>query len=237
MVCMVAWSCLMLGVEVGACHDAQGYGAAKCCRSCADHAPTDHFGIRAKGRSSDDEQDTQHLRRGGPGRGAGRCPPPASSRQVAPARPPRPGRTVTIKAEGTDLSGKVKSPRAACKDDRKVIVFKQVGARGGGNDKRFASDTAESDGSWNTGNTGTAGRFYAKVRPTGGVQGRHQQDHPRHALTTDRSSARGVTACRAGVTRPLGARHAHRSETSSGSCWRGGGWRSGTSWPGCSPSS
>jgi hypothetical protein len=79
--------------------------------------------------------------------------------------------TVTIKAEGTDLSGKVKSPRAACKDGRKVIVFKQVGARGGGNDKRFASDTAETDGSWNTGNTGTAGRFYAKVRPTGVCKG------------------------------------------------------------------
>jgi hypothetical protein len=80
---------------------------------------------------------------------------------VAPA-----ASTVTIKAEGTDLSGTVKSARAVCKDGRKVIVFKQKGARGGGDDKKFATDTAESDGSWNTGNTGTEGKFYAKVRAT-----------------------------------------------------------------------
>lgn len=74
--------------------------------------------------------------------------------------------TVTIRAEGTDLSGQVRSPRPACKDGRNVIVIKQVGTRGGGDDKRFASDTADADGSWNTGNTGTPGRFYAKIRAT-----------------------------------------------------------------------
>ncbi len=74
--------------------------------------------------------------------------------------------TVTIKAEGVDLSGKVKSPRQACVTDRKVIVFKQIGTRGGGDDQKFASDTASSDGSWSTGNTGTPGKFYAKVRKT-----------------------------------------------------------------------
>ena len=74
--------------------------------------------------------------------------------------------TVTIKAEGVDLSGKVKSARQACITDRKVTVIKQIGTRGGGDDQRFASDTASSDGSWSTGNTGTAGRFYAKVRAT-----------------------------------------------------------------------
>jgi hypothetical protein len=52
-----------------------------------------------------------------------------------------------------------------------VIVFKQIGSKGGGNDQNFASDTADSDGSWNTGNTGTPGRFYAKVRPTGACKG------------------------------------------------------------------
>ena len=47
--------------------------------------------------------------------------------------------TVTIKAEGTDLSGVVKSPRPnRCADDRKVIVFKQRGERGGGDDINFA---------------------------------------------------------------------------------------------------
>jgi hypothetical protein len=74
---------------------------------------------------------------------------------------------VTIKAEGTDLSGLVKSPKPKkCADGRKVVVWKQKGARGGGNDVRFASDTASKSGTvyrWSTGNTGTEGKFYAKV--------------------------------------------------------------------------
>ena len=78
--------------------------------------------------------------------------------------------TVTIQAEGVDLSGTLSSTRDACVDGRKVIVFKQVGTRGGGNDVKFASDTAELDedgfGEWNVGNTGTEGKFYAKVRKT-----------------------------------------------------------------------
>jgi hypothetical protein len=48
-----------------------------------------------------------------------------------------------------------------------VIVFKQVGQRGSGDDIRFASDMTElSDGvgEWSTGNTGTGGRFYSKVK-------------------------------------------------------------------------
>jgi hypothetical protein len=74
--------------------------------------------------------------------------------------------TVTIKAEGVDLSGKVKSTRQACITDRKVILIKQIGTRGGGDDRRFASDTASADGSWSTGTTGTPGKFYSKVRAT-----------------------------------------------------------------------
>jgi hypothetical protein len=74
--------------------------------------------------------------------------------------------TVTIKAEGTDLSGKVKSVRQGCITDRKVIVIKQIGTRGGGDDMKFASDTASSDGSWSTGTTGTPGKFYSKVKKT-----------------------------------------------------------------------
>lgn len=74
--------------------------------------------------------------------------------------------TVTIQANGTDLSGKVSSSNPACVEDRKVIVIKQIGTRGGGDDIRFASDTADSDGDWNTGNTGTEGKFYAKVKAT-----------------------------------------------------------------------
>lgn len=92
--------------------------------------------------------------------------PAAGSTAYAGPAAARAASTVTIQAEGTDLFGTVKSSRQACKTDRKVIVFKQVGARGGGNDQNFASDTAAADGSWNTGNTGTEGRFYAKIRRT-----------------------------------------------------------------------
>lgn len=78
--------------------------------------------------------------------------------------------TVTIVAEGTDMSGVVSSPKPLqCAANRQVVVFKQKGARGGGNDVRFASDTASlSAGAyrWSTGNTGTEGKFYAKVRRT-----------------------------------------------------------------------
>lgn len=78
--------------------------------------------------------------------------------------------TVTIDAEGTDLFGTVSSPKPAkCADGRKVVVFEQVGSRGGGDDEKLASDTAEKQGEdyvWSTGNTGEAGRFYAKVRRT-----------------------------------------------------------------------
>lgn len=77
--------------------------------------------------------------------------------------------TVTIEAEGLDMSGTLLSSRTACKDERKVVVVRQVGARGGGDDVAFASDTTEvvdGKGVWSTGNTGTAGKFYARVKAT-----------------------------------------------------------------------
>jgi hypothetical protein len=74
--------------------------------------------------------------------------------------------TVTIHADGTDLSGNVSSSNPTCEANRHVVVFKQIGTRGGGNDINFASDTSDDDGDWNTGNTGTEGRFYAKVKKT-----------------------------------------------------------------------
>lgn len=93
----------------------------------------------------------------------------------AAAAPRRAATTVTIKAEGTDLSGLVKSAKRTCVDGRKVVVFKQIGQRGGGDDVRFASDTSSlamsGFGEWSTGNTGTAGRFYAKVRRTAACSG------------------------------------------------------------------
>jgi len=71
--------------------------------------------------------------------------------------------TVTIKAEGTDMSGTVASPKPLlCAANRTVKVFKMVS----GEPHLWASDTTDKQGSkyvWSTGNTGTEGRFYAKV--------------------------------------------------------------------------
>lgn len=88
----------------------------------------------------------------------------------ATARLDRAPSTVTIQSEGTDIFGTVKSTRRACKNERKVLLFKVLGGSpGGGDDSLFASDTTELQngvGVWNTGNLGTEGRFYAKVRRT-----------------------------------------------------------------------
>jgi hypothetical protein len=82
--------------------------------------------------------------------------------------------SVTIQAEGTDLSGVVRSSRpAVCAAERTVVVFKVKGTVGGGDDVRFASDTTDDTTTlpggryaWSTGNTGTEGRFYAKLQAT-----------------------------------------------------------------------
>jgi hypothetical protein len=72
--------------------------------------------------------------------------------------------TVTIKAEGTDLSGVVKSANPGlCAANRKVKVFKVIN----GENHLFATDTTDEPGNapyeWSTGNTGQAGTFFAKV--------------------------------------------------------------------------
>jgi hypothetical protein len=71
--------------------------------------------------------------------------------------------TVTIKAEGVELSGVVKSSNPAlCAADRKVKVFKMIN----GQPHLFSTDTTGLQGTkwtWNTGNTGQEGRFFAKV--------------------------------------------------------------------------
>lgn len=83
--------------------------------------------------------------------------------------------TVTIKAEGVDLSGTVSSPKPKkCAKGRTVNLIKQIGTRGGGDDQKIGSDTAELQGSkyvWDTGNTGISGRFYAKVKAIPGCKG------------------------------------------------------------------
>lgn len=91
---------------------------------------------------------------------------------VASASAPAPS-SVTIKAEGTELLGTVSSGRTACEGNRTVFLFKVIGTRGGGDDSRYAVDTTEvvnGVGVWSTGNTGTAGRFYARVTKTATCQ-------------------------------------------------------------------
>lgn len=89
--------------------------------------------------------------------------------------PPPANTTVTIRAQGTDLSGRVSSPAPLrCAQNRTVHVYKQIGTRGGGNDIHFASDTASLQNGayrWSTGNTGTPGYFYSKVFPKPGCRG------------------------------------------------------------------
>ena len=134
---------------------------------------------------------------------------------AAHAQAPAPS-TVTIKAQGTDLSGKVKSSRQSCKTDRKVVVWKQIGARGGADDQKMFSDLAGSDGSWSTGNTGISGRLLRE-------DPRHAQaatPAPRSAPTADAvgqiaTSRRWVGPCSS--LGPAGAGGAARAAV-----WRSG---------------
>ena len=97
--------------------------------------------------------------------------PAAQAAQAAQAAPARAAVTVTITAEGTDMSGVVSSTRPGlCAADRTVKVFKLVD----GEPHLWASDTTSLQGTswvWSTGNTGTEGRFFAKVGPRPGCRG------------------------------------------------------------------
>jgi hypothetical protein len=78
---------------------------------------------------------------------------------------------VTIKTENGDFWGSVFSSRPfKCAKDRKVVLFKQVGADQDPRvDTKVASDTASLNGDrymWSTGNTGMFGRFYARAGAT-----------------------------------------------------------------------
>ncbi|TYL45188.1 hypothetical protein FXB39_19570 [Nocardioides sp. BGMRC 2183] len=82
---------------------------------------------------------------------------------AAPAVAAAPAKsTVTIKATGVELSGKVKSKRRVCVVNRTVLVYKVL------NDGNhlFSSDVTDEQGRWNTGNTGQEGTFFAKVKKT-----------------------------------------------------------------------
>ncbi len=90
---------------------------------------------------------------------------------AAQATPAGASVTVTITAQGTDMSGRVRSSNPAlCAAHRTVKVFRVVN----GVPHSFASDTTERQGNvfvWSTGNTGTEGRFFAKVAPKTGCNG------------------------------------------------------------------
>lgn len=79
--------------------------------------------------------------------------------------------TVTIKTQNGDFWGYVDSPRPLkCAEERKIVLFKQVGAEQDPSvDQKVASDTASLNGDrymWSTGNTGLSGKFYARAGRT-----------------------------------------------------------------------
>ena len=80
--------------------------------------------------------------------------------------------TLTIKAQGLDLSGTVQSSRGSCLGDRNVKLYKQkVQEQRPNTDTLVATDTSERQGDhgeWSTGNTGMRGKFYVR---TGKVPG------------------------------------------------------------------
>ncbi len=78
--------------------------------------------------------------------------------------------TVTIKADG-EVGGKVKSPKPGkCAEDRKVILFKQMGAQQDPSvdENTGLSDNASKNGDhyeWSLGQPGLdPGNYYAKVK-------------------------------------------------------------------------
>ena len=80
--------------------------------------------------------------------------------------------TLTIRAQGLDLSGTVQSPRGSCLGDRNIKLYKQKGReQRPGSDTLVGTDTSARQGGhgeWSTGNTGMRGKFYVR---TGKVPG------------------------------------------------------------------
>jgi hypothetical protein len=69
---------------------------------------------------------------------------------------------LTIHYNGDGFEGQIKSSKSTCLANRKVAVHKASG-------RVLYTDTTETDGSWDTGNSGpTHGRFYATVNAKGG---------------------------------------------------------------------
>ncbi len=88
-----------------------------------------------------------------------------------PAAAAKPAKvTVTIDAEGVDIFGTIKSPKPKrCADERTVKVFRLID----GEPHLWATDTSEKQGNkyvWSIGNTGTEGRYYARVAKKAGCK-------------------------------------------------------------------
>jgi hypothetical protein len=80
---------------------------------------------------------------------------------VASANSPSSHDKLTIHYSGDGFYGKIKSNRASCLRNRTVTVHKANG-------KELYTDTTETDGSWDTGNSGPVhGKFYATVNAKG----------------------------------------------------------------------
>lgn len=78
--------------------------------------------------------------------------------------------TLTIKAEGVDLSGTVKSSNRDCLGERNIKLYKQKGSQQNPSaDSQIGTDTSERQGKigvWSTGNTGISGKFYVRTGST-----------------------------------------------------------------------
>lgn len=87
------------------------------------------------------------------------------------AAPARASVTVTITAQGVDMSGVVRSSRPArCAADRTVKLYKLVH----GEPHLWTTDTTDLVAGryvWDAGNTGQEGRFFAKVPRKPGCKG------------------------------------------------------------------
>ena len=83
--------------------------------------------------------------------------------------------TLTIRAQGTDLSGTVQSRRGSCLGDRNIRLYRQKGKeQRPGSDTLVATDTSERQGDhgeWSTGNTGMRGKFYVRTGKVPGCTG------------------------------------------------------------------
>jgi len=79
---------------------------------------------------------------------------------------------VTINEENGDFSGKVKSEKQKCVEERKVTLWKQSGKEPDpGADEKIATDTTDEGGEWSTGNTGVEkGKYYAKAHKVSGCK-------------------------------------------------------------------